>query len=92
VFEMMKRCPGTNLADAEVVCGHIFEDEASLPAPMASPAGSQGLAALLDSRGVRHVAFSDYLRIDAAERERGRAAGKPREKFASIPEMLEACA
>lgn len=38
--------------------------------------------------GLRPVSWSQWQKIDAAEKERGRAAGKEREKFASEEEML----
>ncbi|MEQ9815562.1 MAG: FAD-dependent oxidoreductase [Azospirillaceae bacterium] len=51
--------------------------------------GADGLLALLDARGVRPVAMSDWERIDAAEM--ARAIGtRPRHKFGSVAEMLAA--
>ncbi len=44
----------------------------------------------LIKRGVRFVSFSDWKKIDAAEIERGKPSGKPREKFTKIEEMLSA--
>ena len=35
------------------------------------------------------IDWSQWLKIDAAERERGRALGKEREKFQSTREMLQ---
>ena len=37
---------------------------------------------------ITHVSFSDWEKIDEAERERGEAKGKPREKIVDIEEML----
>lgn len=45
--------------------------------------------ALLRHRGVRVVGYADWQTISAAEVERGRAAGKPREKFTRLEEMLD---
>lgn len=42
-----------------------------------------------ETSGKRVVEMKDWERIDRAEVERGREAGKPREKFLSIKEMLE---
>lgn len=39
--------------------------------------------------GVRPVSWEDWRKIDEAERKRGMAKGKVREKFTSIEEMLE---
>ncbi|XP_076024028.1 NADPH:adrenodoxin oxidoreductase, mitochondrial isoform X2 [Genypterus blacodes] len=51
--------------------------------------GSQSIASLLDSRGVKPVSFSDWEKIDSEEMKRGEAAGKPREKLLSVEEMLQ---
>lgn len=53
--------------------------------------GDQGWDALkweADQRGLRSVNWREWQKIDAAEKERGRAKGKPREKFSSVQEML----
>lgn len=42
-----------------------------------------------EASGKRVVEMKDWQRIDAAEVERGRKEGKPREKFLSVREMLE---
>jgi NADPH-dependent glutamate synthase beta subunit-like oxidoreductase len=49
---------------------------------------SQPVRQLLRERNVRVVEFADWQRIDAAEVERGKSKGKPREKFATVQEML----
>jgi ferredoxin--NADP+ reductase len=54
-----------------------------LPAPGALPD-------LLASRGVRVVTYGDWRRLDAMERERGEALGRPRLKFTTVAEMLAA--
>ena len=51
--------------------------------------GGAALDPLLAERGARPVTFSDWQRIEAAEAARARD-GSPREKFASIDEMLAA--
>jgi ferredoxin--NADP+ reductase len=56
-----------------------------LAAPIERP-----LDDLLAERGVAVVDLSSWLRIDAAERERGRAAGRPRVKLCSRDELLHA--
>jgi ferredoxin--NADP+ reductase len=75
---------GTNRPDGFEVAEKIF---ATLGTGSGGKAGGDGLDALLSSRGARPVAFGDWQKIEAAEVERARA-GSPREKFASIPEML----
>jgi len=41
------------------------------------------------SESVRRVSWEDWKRIDEEERRRGRAKGKPREKFLSTKDMLK---
>lgn len=79
---------GTNRPCAVESAGLILEDLPAL-APCAEPDTSV-LVAQLRARGIRVVSFDDWRRLDALETERGRAAGKPREKFATVAEMLEA--
>ena len=40
------------------------------------------------TQGLRSTSWEDWLRIDAAERARGKRVGKEREKFTSVQEML----
>lgn len=77
---------GTNKPDAAETVTSILED-----LPRLTPCeerSDDALHGVLRQRGVRVVSFDDWRRIDAAEVERGRAAGKPREKFTRIDEML----
>ncbi|ABD08110.1 FAD-dependent pyridine nucleotide-disulphide oxidoreductase [Rhodopseudomonas palustris HaA2] len=46
------------------------------------------LLAQLRGRVSRIVSFDDWSAIDAAEKSRGVAQGRPREKFVSVPEMM----
>ncbi|PNS21046.1 NADPH:adrenodoxin oxidoreductase, mitochondrial [Sphaceloma murrayae] len=41
------------------------------------------------SRGIRSISWQDWTRIDEAEKARGRARGKEREKFRGVDEMLK---
>jgi len=77
---------GTNRACSVATVKSLLADVPRL-SPEPKP-GSEGLAALLASRGVRCVSFHDWLRIDAQEIARGQPLGKPREKFTRVPEML----
>ena len=54
-------------------------------------AGGNGWDALKEEarrRGLRPVNWSDWQKIDAAEKERGRIKGKEREKISNVQEML----
>jgi ferredoxin--NADP+ reductase len=79
---------GTNRPDGFEVAEKIF---VALGTAGTGKPGGSGLDALLAARGARPVTFSEWQKIEAAEVERARA-GSPREKFTSIPEMLNAIA
>ena len=78
---------GTNKADSVETVGMMLEDINKLDTGE-SKSGAAGCCEILDRRGVRHISFSDWKKIDAAEITRGQTAGKPREKYTSIDEML----
>jgi hypothetical protein len=46
--------------------------------------------ALLRTRGVRPVDYEDWKRLDEIERAAGEPLGRPRVKFTTVAEMLEA--
>jgi ferredoxin--NADP+ reductase len=78
---------GTNRADAVSTVKALLADLPQLdqePRP-----GAGGLRTLLAARGVRAVGVEDWFKIDAAEVANGQGAGKPREKFTRVAEMLQ---
>ena len=77
---------GTNKPDSDETVKRIFEDMPALP-PCPQP-DTRCLLELLKKKNVRAVSFPDWKKIDAAEINRGKANGKPREKFVTVPEML----
>lgn len=77
---------GTNRADSVATVKSLLADLPNLDA--GRKPGADELKALLKSRGVRMVSYADWQKIDAAEVRRGETAGKPREKFARVEEML----
>lgn len=77
---------GTNRADGVATVKSLLADLPNLDAG-AKP-GADGLRALLESRGACVVSYADWRKIDAAEVRRGETAGKPREKFARVDQML----
>jgi ferredoxin--NADP+ reductase len=77
---------GTNRADSVATVKSLLADLPVLDA--GEKRGANTLKALLKSRGVRVVSYADWQKIDAAEVRRGETAGKPREKFARVEEML----
>ncbi len=78
---------GTNRADSIETVQSLLAD---LPALRGSAKpGLESLMPALRARGVIPVTLEGWHRIDAAEIERGRPTGKPREKFTRIREMLD---
>nr|POE85376.1 nadph:adrenodoxin oxidoreductase, mitochondrial [Quercus suber] len=53
------------------------------------PAGWSALQPDLQRRGIRPVTWSDWERIDAEERRRGKSQGRERAKMRRVAEMLE---
>jgi NADPH-dependent glutamate synthase beta subunit-like oxidoreductase len=76
---------GTNRPDGFLAAENIASDIGE----GANKAGRAGLDALLEARKVDIVTFRDWQKIEAAETARARP-GAPREKFASIAEMMSA--
>jgi ferredoxin--NADP+ reductase len=76
---------GTNRPDGYAIADLIAQDIGE----GGGKAGRSGLDAILAARGVRAVTFSDWKKIEDAELKRARD-GAPREKFASIAEMIAA--
>lgn len=79
---------GTNKSCATDTVHQLLADAVSgrlLPAE----GRGEDLDALLTERGIDVVAWSDWQAIDRAEIARGKAAGRPREKFVDVAEMLE---
>lgn len=82
---------GTNKADAVATVALMREDgEAGVWAGGSRSRGMDDLAELLRGRGVRWVGGEGWGRLDARETARGEAAGRPRVKFCTVAEMLEA--
>ncbi|CAI6330775.1 unnamed protein product [Periconia digitata] len=50
--------------------------------------GWDGVKDAIIESGTRPVSWADWKRIDAVEREKGKALGKEREKFVSVEDML----
>jgi ferredoxin--NADP+ reductase len=78
---------GTNRADSVATVGSLLEDLAQLDTS-SDKSGADGLYALLAERGVEVIDYANWKKIDAAEVQRGKPKGKPREKFTRSEEML----
>jgi ferredoxin--NADP+ reductase len=79
---------GTNKPDSIETVKNLLADLSTLT-PCGRP-DSGAVKDLLASRGVKVVGYDGWQRIDAAEIERGKADGKPREKFVTIDDMIQA--
>lgn len=90
----LKRGPqgiiGTNLECAEETVATVLSDANAgcLPPVADDESGLGPLGRLLEDSGARPVTWAEWERLDAAEVERGAAAGKSREKFVDAGEML----
>lgn len=77
---------GTNRADSVATVDSLLQDIDSLSADQKP--GAEGLLPLFRERNVRFVSYQEWKQIDNKEIERGKPAGKPREKFTAVDEML----
>ncbi|MBA3596418.1 MAG: FAD-dependent oxidoreductase [Methylibium sp.] len=80
---------GSNRLDSVETVARLLED---LPALARPKPGRTALLAMLNAAGHRVVTFDDWLAIERAEQERGRALNKVAEKFVRVPDMLAAAA
>lgn len=77
---------GTNKPDSAETVARILEDLPGIT-PCEQPS-TQAMANYIAERGIRTVSFDEWRNIDAAEIERGKNVGKPRERFTRISHML----
>jgi ferredoxin--NADP+ reductase len=95
VVGWIKRGPsgviGTNKKDAQDTVSALLEDlaEGRVPEP-AGDSSPEAVESLLGERAPNHVTFDGWREIDHAEVARGEPLGRPRVKFTTIEEMLEA--
>jgi ferredoxin--NADP+ reductase len=82
---------GTNKKDAQDTVDSLLADLESglMPEPSDSDDPDE-VAALIAERCPDHVTFAGWKAIDRAEVELGEPLGRPRVKFTSVAEMLEA--
>jgi len=79
---------GTNKSDAAETVDHLLADTVSGRLTPAARSAAD-LDALLAEREIEVTSWADWQALDRAEIERGKAAGRPREKIVSVNEMLE---
>ena len=82
---------GTNKKDALDTVNSLIEDlnAGRIPEP-SGDTSSEGIAALVSERVPDFVSFGGWQAIDRAEIDRGEPLGRPRVKFATVQEMLDA--
>ncbi|MGH8120072.1 MAG: NADP oxidoreductase, partial [Gammaproteobacteria bacterium] len=78
---------GTNRADSVETVESLLQDLPSFD-NAAVKTGVDGILPLLKERNIHFVTFADWKKIDRKEVDRGKPAGKPREKFTRVQEML----
>lgn len=76
---------GTNKPDSVETVEQLIQDAPELSCLKPD---SEALAERLKQQGVRVVTYADWQKIDAAEIANGQKAGKSREKFTRVSEML----
>ncbi|XP_006869658.1 PREDICTED: NADPH:adrenodoxin oxidoreductase, mitochondrial [Chrysochloris asiatica] len=80
---------GTTMNDSFLTGHALLQDLHDGLLPSGPRPGYTAIQALLSSRGVQPVSFSDWEKLDAEEVARGQGAGKPREKLVDPQEMLQ---
>ncbi|XP_028023212.2 NADPH:adrenodoxin oxidoreductase, mitochondrial isoform X2 [Balaenoptera acutorostrata] len=78
----------TTMTDSFVTGQILLQDLKAGLLPSGPRPGYAAVRALLSSRGVWPVSFSDWEKLDAEEVSRGQGVGKPREKLLDPQEML----
>lgn len=78
---------GTNKSCATDTVTQLLADIDAQAMPDLDP-GVASIDALLNERGVVVTDWDDWQRLDAEERRRGEAAGRPRVKITDVDEML----
>lgn len=78
----------TTMTDSFLTGQTLLQDLRAGLLPAGPRPGFAAVQALLSSRGVRPVSFSDWEKLDAEEVARGQGTGKPREKLVDTQEML----
>jgi ferredoxin--NADP+ reductase len=78
---------GTNRTCAEETVSNLLSDFTAGTLCTRTVATGDALHALMRDRGVEYLGWDGWAAIDAAERQRGKDAGRPRAKYVSVEEM-----
>lgn len=79
---------GTNRADSILTVNSLLADLKAGALPAAADASLEATLRLLAEKNVRALSFADWQKLDALEKAAGAKAGKIREKFTSVSDML----
>ncbi|MDE0184534.1 MAG: FAD-dependent oxidoreductase [Candidatus Poribacteria bacterium] len=94
VVGWMKRGPsglvGDNKPDSAETVRCMMEDIDGKVAPVSENMQPQAVERLLSSRNIVYLTFADWKKLDSLETENGKKAGKVRDKFVSLSDMLNA--
>jgi ferredoxin--NADP+ reductase len=80
---------GSHKAGSEEVARRMIADAEALVGERRALAPPEAIAALLERRGAKPVAFSEWQLLDAEEVARGADRGAPRRKVVEVDQMLE---
>lgn len=94
VVGWIKRGPsglvGDNKPDSAETVRCMMEDIDGKVAPVSEDKQPQAVERLLSSRNIVYLTFADWKKLDALETENGKMAGKVRDKFVNLSDMLKA--
>jgi ferredoxin--NADP+ reductase len=81
---------GTNRADSVLTVASLLADLKAGILPAAADASLEATLRLLADKKVRALSFADWQKLDILEKAAGAKAGKIREKFTRVEDMLAA--
>jgi ferredoxin--NADP+ reductase len=81
---------GTNRADSVLTVASLLADFKAGLLPAAADASLEATLRLLADKKVRALSFADWQKLDVLEKAAGAKAGKIREKFTRVEDMLAA--
>jgi ferredoxin--NADP+ reductase len=81
---------GTNKPDAAETVDHMLADLAAGRVNEPAAPTAEAVEKLIQERKPDYFSYADWLSLDELETAAGEAQGRPRVKFVSVEEMLEA--
>jgi len=94
VVGWIKRGPsgiiGTNKPDSQETVNLMLEDLKAGKTFTPNSPSRQSVNTMLHEKDVEYVSFADWLKLDELEQQRGAALNRPRVKFTTVEDMLQA--